>query len=1124
MLKYIFKSISNYCGVFIILFAFGTSVTMFAQSGNEELVVVNDEQTVADSSTIKATSTAAYDPLSSPNTFRNSDNPFYWKNNMPYAGYWQQDVYYKIDATLDEHTHIITATQHLTYWNNSPDTLTFVFFHLYQNAFQPGSYFENLTNNNNRKTTFGQYEKDGLGTTVDMIQVDGEDLVTELDNTIMKAYLPSPLMPGSKVEFDINFSSYFGNGSLRRRMKRYSSFSKSEIDGETKINSHTHYNGVHWYPRISVYDRKFGWTTDQHLGKEFYGDFGCYDVTLSMANDQIIEATGYLVNRASVLPAELREKLDVTNFKENTKSQYASVIIPYDSSKRKTWVFHAENVHDFAFTADPTYRLIETTWNDIKCIGIVQEPHAYGWQNSADYISKVIEVYSTDIGMYVYHKIIAADARSGMEYPMITLDSGTDPGYRGLLAHEIGHNWFFGIVGNNETYRAALDEGFTQFLTSWVYEKINGEYLLRSPPKSKYRRKFLKPTHTRSRRVYGAYLEDAMRNQDAALNTHSDGFNGALAHGGGYRHVYYKTATMLYNLQYVLGDDLFIESMQHYYKTWSIRHPYFIDFRNAIIQHSKVDLNWFFDQWMETTKTIDYGIKSVKREKENEGDNYIIQFERKQRMQMPIDFQVIAKDGKVYDFHIPNTWFVKNTEATVLPKWYGWDKLEPTYKASVQIPGGIKRVIIDPSERLADINLLDNDSKLIQAELSFDSKIRNTSSRKNYQLKWRPDIWYNSFDGLKGGLHLNGQFAGYRHIFRGTVWYNTGVGQGGYDQQDYGVIKNNYNPVSFTAAYSTPIKNWGDAVKINLKALSLDGMGSFGIGFSKNINVKNKIHVNYKSMWRLNQSDTTYLIYPMQWGINKYNNSLTIGAQHDYAYMKGWGKINVNVRSSSIISDYDQVYINFKVINQTDLGKFRIRTRTFAQLGSGMNSALESDLYFAGASPEEMMDNKYTRSRGTFPLAWSGFGTEINHFHAGGGLNMRGYAGYVVIQGSDDSIFRGNSGASVNAEIEFDKLIKFSPSFLRKWLHLDSYLFGDAGLINYNKAGDPLVLSDIRIDAGLGFALTIKKFGALETVRPLTIRFDMPLFLNRPPAVENTLFSINDFIQFRWMLGINRAF
>ena len=424
---------------YILLFISFISITSFAQS--------------------------TYNALDKPNTYRNLDNSNYWKNKAPNKDYWQQDVYYQIDAYIDEKTDIISAKQSLTYWNNSPDKLDFVYFHLYQNAFQPDSYLSELQKQNGNEPKYGNYEAQKLGTKIENITVDGKKVKTILDNTILKVFLPSTLKPGEQIVFDINFKTYFDIGGLRRRMKTYNSW------------GFKHYNGVHWYPRISVYDAKFGWTTDQHLGKEFYGDFGAFDVQLNFSSDFVVGATGFLLNRKEVLPSDLREKLDIKKFKDKEWGSTPSVITEYVEGERKIWKYHAENVHDFAFTADPTYRIGESWWKDKVCYSLAQEPHASKWQNAADFSAKVIKVFSEDIGMYTYHKMIVADARDGMEYPMLTLDGGADPGYRDLLAHEIGHNWFFGQIGNNETYRALLDEGFTQFLTAWAMIKIDGDYV-----------------------------------------------------------------------------------------------------------------------------------------------------------------------------------------------------------------------------------------------------------------------------------------------------------------------------------------------------------------------------------------------------------------------------------------------------------------------------------------------------------------------------------------------------------------------------------------------------------------------------------------------------------------------
>ena len=232
-----------------------------------------------------------------------------------------------------------------------------------------------------------------------------------------------------------------------------------------------------------------------------------------------------------------------------------------------------------------------------------------------------------------------------------------------------------------------MDEGFAQFLTCWSYEKIDGKERLGPKPDSRYVREFTQPDYVRNSEVYSAYMMDAIKGEETNINRHSNDFNTALRHGGGYRQVYFKTAVMLYNLQYVLGDELFLKAMQHYFNQWKVAHPYPEDFRNSIIQYTHADLNWFFDEWLETSKTTDYAIKSVKAQKAS--GEYTIRFERKGQMQMPIDFTVTDQKDSAYKFHIPNTWFVKKTDATVLPKWFGWDKIQPTYEVNIKIPEGI---------------------------------------------------------------------------------------------------------------------------------------------------------------------------------------------------------------------------------------------------------------------------------------------------------------------------------------------------------------------------------------------------------------------------------------------------
>ncbi len=1064
------------------------------------------------------------------NEYRNINNPLYWKNRMPDKAYWQQDVHYTIHASVDEQTDIIDGKETLEYWNNSPDTLYYVYFHLWQNAFIKGSHLHELEKAQHAVIKLGGYEDQGLGIVITEIKSDDKPAKTELDNTILKVYLNKPLLPNSKTYFNIGFKTYYDKGGTRRRMQMWDAW------------GFKHYNGVQWFPKICVYDRKFGWDTHQHLNKEFYGDFGSYDVELDFASNYIVEATGVLQNRKEMLPDDLREKLDVNNFKDKKWDEKPSIIIPYKEDERKVWHFKAKNVHDFAFTADPSYRISTAYWNGVECVGLVQEPHASGWQNSGELVAKIIKTFSEDIGMYQYPKMIAADARDGMEYPMLTLDGGKDPDYHGLLVHEIGHNWFYGQVGNNETYRAALDEGFTQFLTSWGLRKIDGSDVRQSKPKSVIRRWANEPTTVLDRNVLNVYTTDALNQTEVPINTHSDDFHNALGHEGGYRQVYFKTASMLYNLQYTLGDSLFHSALKHYFHQWRFAHPYFEDFRNSIIQYTHVDLNWFFDEWMETTKTIDYGITGIRKEKGD--DKFAIRFRRKGLMQMPVDFTVTSKEGKKYNYTIPNTWFEKNDGTTILPKWYGWGKLHDKYTAHVIVPGGISNVQIDTSNRLADIYYLDNYKT---RGLPFsphalivkpDFGTANVTDRKHNRAYIRPDLWWNPIDGLKAGVHLEGDYFSTMHKIDATIWWNSHIGQDNryvsYKSEGW---YNRYLPISYTVNYVSPLNRFMPKLQLQLNSRVLDGLSYHRAGFNWLMNDNNTVRAYWQTMWRPKGFDYDYLIYPLEWSSAKGqpNSSLNLSWTHNYRYTRGSGVYQLALRApmfnGNSASAFNYAYAQFEAINNNKLDKLEVRTRLFGRYGVGSNIPYESALWAAGANPEEQAENKYTRTKGLMPESWEGISAAgINHFQMGGGMNLRGYAGYVITDTRNGNVlvgYKGRSGVSGNIEIDFDNYIGFKPKLVKDILHLDCYLFADAGIIELSKmtvAGQywnitPTTMwSDVRMDAGLGFALTIKKWGWMDKAKPLTVRFDMPFLINRTP------FADPGYAAFRYVVGINRSF
>lgn len=1032
--------------------------------------------------------------------FRSADNPLYWANRKPFESYWQQDVHYRIKADIDEQNDVITGLLALTYYNNSPDTLHEVFFHLYQNAFQPKSYLAKLDKARGTKHTFGKYEAQGLGTTIDRLSVAGKNATVELDNTVARVKLPSPLLPGTKVDFSILFRTYFDQGTMGRRMKKFDA------------SGNTHYDGVHWYPRMAVYDRKKGWDTDQHLGHEFYGDFGTFEVELTFASNYVVEATGVLTNRSEVLPDELRKRLDISNFKNKKWGEPASVVVPYDASQRKTWKFRAINVHDFAFTADPTYRIGETWWNGVQCVAVVQEPHASGWQNAAQYTADVIRTFSRRIGPYHYPKMVVADAQDGMEYPMLTLDGGRDPDYRDLLVHEIGHNWFYGQVGNNETYRASLDEGFTQYLTALGLREIEGD-TLPLYAQNIWERWFKRPQRAVDSEVFNGFMRSAGQLRDPALNTHSDHFGPDYRHG--YVHVYYKTATMLFNLELALGDSLFARALKNYYTQWKFAHPYPEDLRRSYTHTAKTDLDWFFDEWMEKTSHIDYAVGSIRK---GEGhDQYQIRLIRKGDLHMPLDVRVIAKNDSVFDFYIPNTWFEKETKATKLPKWYSLDALNRTYTMQVTVPSGIREVVIDTSHHLADI-YMPNNTRRLPISLTFDHNLRQTPDWKRYELRARPSIWYNGFDGFKVGVFLGGGHMDINHVLNLRVWFNSGFAQ-------YGIadnLKNNHQQVSMMFDYRTSLATVWRLSELFIDARAVDGLYGGSIGLRKKTkNELTQFSLWLKTMYRHDARDQAYLLKAGLWEIGQMNNSLNLEIRHRYAYHQGEGELTADLRASALGSGADFHRARLLAINRTALWRLELRTRLFAQLGTGSRVPKESALYLDGADPETLTDNQYTRSYGFFPATWGTYGAINNHFQAGGGLNLRGYAGYLAPETTTDGVvltYAGMSGAAINAELDFAGIFGPGPRVLRKYLGLATYLFADAGLISTNAPGTAPRFSQPRMDAGVGLALTIKRWGWLDMAKPLTLRFDMPLFVSRTPALQPKHWD------FRYVVGISRAF
>ncbi|MFN0274475.1 MAG: hypothetical protein ACKVPJ_01920, partial [Chitinophagales bacterium] len=402
----------------------------------------------------------------------------------------------------------------------------------------------------------------------------------------------------------------------------------------------------------------------------------------------------------------------------------------------------------------------------------------------------------------------------------------------------------------------------------------------------------------------------------------------------------------------------------------------------------------------------------------------------------------------------------------------------------------------------------------------FDSHIWNYPEWDNYELSWRPDMWYNTVDRAKIGLHFNGNYMNTKHVMEFTAWYNAGSSDNGavfivandalkYKDADY---------FSFDFNYKTATDKYLPNSNFFFDTKYLDGVFGVKIGGEKNAGRKNedKFTLYWKSM-------EVFKNYYLLYGENVFeqkNNAVHVEYEHNYKMYNGTGKFKLHFRSDDLLSDYDYQYINLEQINKLKLSKLDLNIRVFGQWGGGSHIPFESSLMLAGANQEELLENKYTRAEGFFPPEWTEFGTVSNHFQQGGGLNLRGYAGYFAAEtGSDSTIYAtyfGASGASVNAELEFDRLL--TKKQIISFIKMTPYLFFDAGSIAYEEADGKNSYSKVRMDAGLGSAFTWSWWGSLEDIKPLTVRIDFPFFLNRPPFEES------DYFKFRYVIGLERAF
>lgn len=583
-------------------------------------------------------------------------------------GYWQQSVKYTMEVDMDVETNKFYGHQKIVYENNSPDTLDQVFYHLYYNAFQPGSMMDirsrTIEDPDPRVgDRIAKLAPDERGYhEIKYLKKDGVPQDFEVVGTILEVSLDKPILPGKKVTFEMEFES-----QVPLQIRRTGRDNAEGVE----------YSMTQWYPKLCEYDKE-GWHANPYIGREFHGVWGDFDVKITIDKNYVLGGTGYIQN-----PQEVG-----CGYENPDKKT-----IPVTGNK-KTWHFVAPNVHDFAWAADPDFVHDTTMLNNGTIIHFIYQNDTLeeNWKNLKPFAKKGFEYVNANFGEYPYQQYsVIQGGDGGMEYPMCTLITaeGSFAGLVSVTIHEGIHSWFQGVLATNEAKYAWMDEGYCTFAQ---YKTL--DYL--------YDKNTLNPLS----RNYMGYIRLAQTDKQEPLTTHADFYKLNAVYGS---NAYSKGAVLLMQLGYVIGEPALMRTMKRYYNEWKFKHPTPLDFKRIAEKESGLELDWYFEQFVETTNTIDYQVLSV----EPVSGGTQITLERVGDMPMPMDVLVYKKDGDMVWYNIPLR-IMRGSKGEDVIKvkretLADWPWVYPTYQFKVNIPtDNIKEVVIDPTNRLADIEPANN--------------------------------------------------------------------------------------------------------------------------------------------------------------------------------------------------------------------------------------------------------------------------------------------------------------------------------------------------------------------------------------------------------------------------------
>ncbi len=611
---------------------------------------------------------------------------------------WQQRIKYAINVKMDVQNNQFTGTEQIDYWNNSPDTLNRVFFHLYWNAFRPNSSMDvrsrelgkiemGTDRNGNTIYDWDDRVKDRISKLteseegyqrVKSIKIDGVEQQLIVHETILEVKLSKPILPKSKIALDVSFEA-----QVPIQIRR------SGRDNAEGIR----YSMSQWYPKMVEYDYQ-GWNANPYVAREFYGVWGDFDVKINIDKNYLVAATGVLQNANTIGYGYEDAGVKVPSAKENTL----------------TWNFKGENIHDFVWAADPTYKHISKKVGGVM-LNVFYKPtdktSDSAWNNVLWAAEKVLPYMEKRFGKYPYPQYsFIQGGDGGMEYAMATLLKSSS---LGTVFHEWMHSWYQQMLGTNESLFPWMDEGFTTYAEGEVSSYYRQNWAAQSPFINNGSKAGIAAANDKDNtrlplhqyNSYRGYQDLANSGLEEPLSTHADHYNTNYAYS---QASYSKGSVFMTQLGYIVGDSVRDRILLEYYNQWRFKHPNANDFIRVAEKVSGLELEWYKEYWVNSTKTIDYAIGNI----DIVNNKTTITVKRKGKMPMPLDILVTFKDGSQEVHYIPlNLMYGAKPAENKIPRTVHqeWKWTDPEYDFTTERRiTDIKSIEIDPTHRLADIN------------------------------------------------------------------------------------------------------------------------------------------------------------------------------------------------------------------------------------------------------------------------------------------------------------------------------------------------------------------------------------------------------------------------------------